>query len=337
MVSTRQRSHCHDDADDPAFLALPARLRRRVDEAFDASAVPRKPTPVRQNNDELAAPGGFIIDDVDSAAAHAEEEPGGFFIDSESSTSRVHGSDISGDDFYVPLSSIPGTLHLLDLESDDEILGVFRNAAGGWGARNTDIEGVNRKDWRAVCAVLLEGQDGNSPRSEEAEVVEVEGESGSEGDEYQISVLSSDQEESSDEYQDNISGIVKSKQATSGSRKASSKCSTVSLDDVRVTAEQRAICREDFARFFPAIADAQLDSQRITAQEIIQAALLLKESLKPEEVSYVACTTPGTPVLMLIPLSQVREMLQVFSSSEDGSMSLEDFERMMARTKMIRS
>ncbi|KAI6047886.1 hypothetical protein EDC04DRAFT_31397 [Pisolithus marmoratus] len=205
------------------------------------------------------------------------------------STSRVRGSDIPGDDFYIPLSSIPRTLGLLDLGSDDEILDVFRNAASGWGARNTDDEGVNRKDWRAVCAVLLEGQDGAAlgGAGEETEVVEVE-DSGSEGEEYQMSVLSSEQEESSDEYYDNVSGTVKSKQVASGSCKASSKFSTSSLDPVRLTAEQRAICREDFARFFPAFPDAQLDGQRITAHEIMQAALLLKENLKPEG-SKLAC------------------------------------------------
>ncbi|KAI6136385.1 hypothetical protein F5141DRAFT_1039798 [Pisolithus sp. B1] len=316
MVSTRQRSRRQDDANDPAFLTLPAGLRRSIDEAFDTCAVPREQAFTRRNNNEIAVPGGFMTDNVGSATAHAEEEPGGFIVDSKSSTSRVQGSDKPGDDFYIPLSSIPRTLHLLDLESDDEILGVFRNAASGWGAGNADNEGVNRKDWRAICAVLLEGQEGNVLGSEETAAVEVEEDSGSEGDEYQMSVLSSEPEESSDEYHDDISGTAKSNQATSASRKPSSKFSASSSDAVHLTTEQRAICREDFARFFPAVSGAQLDGRRITAHEIMQAALLLKESLKPEEVG---------------------EMLQAFSSSEDGSISLEDFERMMAQTKMIRS
>lgn len=313
MVSTRQRSRRQDDEDDPAFSTLPAGLRHSIDEAFDTCAVPRKQAFTQQNDNELDAPGGFIID---SATVHAGEEPGGFLVVSESSTSRVQGSDVPGDDFYIPLPSIPRTLRLLDLESDDEVLGVFRNAASGWGAGNADNEGVNRKDWRAICATLLEGQEGIALGSEETGVVEMEEDSGSEGDEYQMSVLSSEQEESSDEYHDDISGTAKSNQATSGSRKPSSKFPTSNSDAVHLTTEQRAICKEDFARFFPAVPGAQLDGQRITAHEIMQAALLLKESLKPEEVV---------------------EMLQAFSSSKDGSMSFEDFERMMAQTRMIRS
>ncbi|KAI5997958.1 hypothetical protein EDD15DRAFT_2242771 [Pisolithus albus] len=214
MVSTRRSSHRRDDADDPAFSTLPAGLRRRIDEAFDTCAVSRKQASTPQNDNELAAAGGFI---VDSATVHEDEEPGGFLV-------------------------------------------VFRNAASGWGAGNAGNDGVNRKDWRAICATLLEGEEGIALGSEETGVVEVEEDSGSEGDEYQMSVLSSEQEESSEEYHDDFCGTDKSIQATS---------------------EQRAICKEDFARFFPG---AQLDGQRITAHEIMQAALLLKESLKPEEV-----------------------------------------------------
>ncbi|KAI6031445.1 armadillo-type protein [Pisolithus microcarpus] len=193
-----KRSRRQDDEDDPAFSTLPAGLRHSIDEAFDTCAVPRTRA-FTQQNDELDAPGGFIID-------------------------SATGSDIPGDDFYIPLPSIPRTLRLLDLESDDEILGVFRNAASGWGAGNADNEGVNRKDWRAICATLLEGQEGNRARHE--------------------------QEESSDEYHDDISGTAKSNQATSGSRKPSSKFPTSNSDAVHLTAEQRAICKEDFARFF---------------------------------------------------------------------------------------
>ncbi|KAG6330615.1 hypothetical protein ID866_8475 [Astraeus odoratus] len=288
----------------------PIGLRRRIDEAFEATA-----TASKRDNEEVCTPGGFIVDGAESTSLY-DEEPGGFLVPEEGEPSHVR--DSTAVESYIPLTSVPHALSLLSLEPDDEVLAVFRNAATGWGARTADSEGVNRKDWRAVCAVLLEDRNGPGERAPENADFEMDEDSGSEGDEYELSSLSSEQGEgSSDEYKTGGSSTVKSKQARSESRRSPSKASFGSkLDTVHLTAEQKAQCREDFARFFPSTADAQLDIQRITAQEVINAANLLKEKLKPEEAS-------------------IRQRRASVSRSSDGSMTIEDFERMIVQLKMV--
>ncbi|KIJ24073.1 hypothetical protein M422DRAFT_275224, partial [Sphaerobolus stellatus SS14] len=94
----------------------------------------------------------------------AEDAGGGFLIESEAEQSE---SEEENQNDIIPLSLIPSALQLLDLPPDDEeILRVFRNAAGGWNgmsgepssSRTSNEEGsVSRKDWRTVCAVLVDG------------------------------------------------------------------------------------------------------------------------------------------------------------------------------------
>ena len=273
MVSTRRRMR-EGDSDDPAFLALPPGLRRQIDEVFDTSASRKSQRTPHLNGDDIPA-GGFIIDDAECGGSSIDDEgPGGFLVP----------NDIDGNgDPYIALSSIPDALCLLGLETDDEVLGVFRNAATGWGARSEDAQGVCRKDWRAVCAVLLGDQEGMKARTPGKENIEVDGDSGSEGDEYEMSELSSESaEESGEEFEDN-GHIHKFRTTTTTPRKDPSKASTSSI--IHLTEEQRAICRADFARFFPASTDAQLEHRRIMAYEIMHASDLLKEKLKPDEVS----------------------------------------------------
>jgi len=275
MVSTRRRTR-EGDSDDPAFLALPPGFRRQIDEVFDTSAS-RKSRRTPHNGDDIPA-GGFVIDDAECGGSSIDDEgPGGFLVP----------NDIDGDaDSYVALSSIPNALCLLGLEADDEVLAVFRNAATGWGVRSEDAQGVCRKDWRAVCAVLLGDQEGMEAETPGKENIEIDEDSGSEGDEYEMSELSNEsEEESSEEFKDN-GQFHKSRTATTTPRKAPSKISTSSMiRSIHLTEAQKAICRADFARFFPASTDAQLEHQRIMAHEIMHASDLLKEKLKPDEVS----------------------------------------------------
>ncbi|KAF8445650.1 hypothetical protein L210DRAFT_3528105 [Boletus edulis BED1] len=98
-------------SDDLSFVVLPARLRHRIDDAFDfVIATQSKPgIPV----------GGFIVEDP----GPSQYEAGGFIIEELASTQS-----------HIPLSEIPRALNLLDLSPDDDIMGVFKNAATGWGA-----------------------------------------------------------------------------------------------------------------------------------------------------------------------------------------------------------
>ncbi|KIJ66226.1 hypothetical protein HYDPIDRAFT_26594 [Hydnomerulius pinastri MD-312] len=319
-----------NDQDDPAFSALPSHLRRRIDDAFD-SAVPSSSTVSRKRprlEDEIPA-GGFIIEDSEAGPSHSDiYEAGGFLIEDGdlASESRIH------------LHAIPRALSSLDLIADDEILEVFKNASTGWGAQNTQDEGVRRKDWRAVCAALLgaeedegsEGSEGGPAGDEDVEMIGDD--SGSDSDEFHMSSLSSEPEEaSSDEYEEggSTSKLKKSKQQVSQS--PPSKSSLGRKQPRHLTAEQKAECRQDFARFFPGVPDSELDRQRIMIKDITRVADLLKEKLKAEEV--------GALVIQL-DLANMRlkilEMLEAFSTSADKSMSLQDFERMMIMTKMVK-
>jgi hypothetical protein len=271
------------DEGDPSFMALPTRLRRRIDSAFDsvASSTPSPNWPGRL--DEVPA-AGFIVEDGPSHSADCEA--GGFIVEDLPPSSRALPSAPS----RIHLSEVPRALTLLDLIPDDDIMVVFKNAAMGWGAQSRHVEGVSRKDWRAVCTAIIEGENSdevgeeNRPGDEDVEMGGAD--SGSDSDEYRMLDLSSELEEAStDEYEEESSIAMTAK--AKESQKTSSKASGTKVPE-QLTARQKAECREDFARFFPDIADVELDHQRIMIKDITRVASLLKEKLKAEEVRVLA-------------------------------------------------
>ncbi|KAG1744208.1 hypothetical protein EDB19DRAFT_530216 [Suillus lakei] len=307
--------------DDTGFIALSARLRRRIDNAFNSTAgnISRSSNMRRKKRKiDSAQSGGFAaVEDV-LPGGFLIEAAGGFLLDEQ------EGCTPSPDPISISLSSVPAALQLLGFPSDDEeVLSVFRSAASGWGAGLEGSNEVSRKDWRSVCAALLEGEDGGGsndgwPSAAHSEMVALsdqEEDSGPDSDEYRMSVDgdSSEPEGSDEEYQDDRPAAV------SGSRKPqkSSKSSPtdVRLDASQLSAKQKAECREDFARFFPDVPDAELDRQKIMIKDVTRVANLLKEKIKAEEII---------------------AMLEAFSTSPDKSMNLQDFERMMITTKLIR-
>ncbi|KAF8560097.1 hypothetical protein OG21DRAFT_1529671 [Imleria badia] len=289
-----------DNEDDPSFVALPARLRHRIDSAFDSIAS-------FGTQSEISA-GGFIVEDSESGPS--QYEAGGFIVE-----------DLPSNPFdaqsHIPLSEIPRALNLLDLFPDDDILGVFKNAARGWGAQNARNDGVSRKDWRAVCAALLEGEhvdtsDEENPVADED--IEMDADSGPDSDQYQTEELSSDTEEaSSDEYGE-PSTAARAKKARKVPPRTAGTKSSGTESSRQLTESQKAQCRQEFSRFFPHVPDNELDHQRIMIKDIARVADLLKENLKTEEIL---------------------EMLDAFSTSPDKSMNLADFEHMMIVTKLV--
>ncbi|KAG1831129.1 hypothetical protein EV424DRAFT_218197 [Suillus variegatus] len=297
---------------DDTFVALSARLRRRIDDAFDRAtgntSISSNP-PRKKRKLDSAQSGGFLIEDA-----------GGFLLDEYEDRTQSP----SPDPISISLSSIPAALQLLGLPPDDEeVLSVFRNATSGWGASLEGSSEVSRKDWRSVCAALLEGEDGegsddggpSAAHSETAARSDQEEDSGPESDEYRMSVDGdmSEPEASDEEYQDDKPAAVSRSRKP---QKASKSLPTdAELDAGQLSAKQKAECREDFARFFPDVPDAELDRQKIMIKDVTRVANLLKEKIKAEEII---------------------AMLEVFSTSPDKSMSLQDFERMMIATKLIR-
>ena len=86
----------------------------------------------------------------------------------------------------IPLSVLPSLLASLGLPNDDDVLSVFRSSASGWDVedgdshrrkRDDEVElGVEKKDFRAVCAALMgpdesaAGASGGSGNEDEEDV-----------------------------------------------------------------------------------------------------------------------------------------------------------------------
>ncbi|KAL6298991.1 hypothetical protein BKA93DRAFT_830258 [Sparassis latifolia] len=363
----------HDDDDDDiiAFAALSERLRQRIDHAFNSAiAVDSQPGPPRKRRKinrtsgerSTAEPGGFIIDDEQPGGFLFEDsQPGGFIVDGperegflideglDTSNSEGENTLSRTDTTQIPLSYIPTALHILDIPPDDEdILSVFRTAASGWqGSHQLNLthESVNeqyvsRKDWRTVCAVLLDTAVDSTDRSAEASAAEGPDadademdEEADSSDEYMASDAESefadDAEDSDEDYQEGgfVTFKAKSKsKAVAGhatrrtSRAASSAIDEYGEDHIHVqqprqlTARQKEECRRTFALFFPGVLDEDLDTQKIMIKDISRVFKLLKEKITAEEIV---------------------EMLEVFSTSSDKSMRLRDFERMMVAAKLV--
>ncbi|EIM87633.1 uncharacterized protein STEHIDRAFT_156585 [Stereum hirsutum FP-91666 SS1] len=357
--------------EDPIFLALPLRIQSQIDRAFDkatGSAVSSHPPssssePVTRLGDEdsaggfviettVPAPGGFLLDDTDDA-------PGGYLPPSPpagTTTQMVSRSEPNRTETkatHIPLSLIPTALQILDLPpADDDILSVFRNAASGWaepdgstarrpaGTTADEEEVVNRKDWRSVCAVLLEGAGDD--------VEETEGQTEEDADEDEMDVdvdgrpeaFESSGDASSDEYVEpgTSSRTRQGKRKRTAPKAASSKNTSTTrrtrsrkqpshsgdsdedYDDSRpLTARQQRDCLLAFAMFFPDIdldkegEEEKLKKKRMGVRELKAVAELLREKIKAEEMI---------------------EMLEAFSSSPDKKLNLTDFERMMIATRM---
>ncbi|EMD38911.1 hypothetical protein CERSUDRAFT_112618 [Gelatoporia subvermispora B] len=330
------------DEKDTQFTALPSRVQRRVDQAFDSAAAStsssvdapriRRNAPTRTQD---AEPGGFLPDDTAGGflVDDSDPAPGGFLVDD--ATNEPDPQD------RLALSQIPSALQLLDLQPDDEdVLSVFRNAASGWNDRDLlrarkqpDEElFVYRRDWRAVCAVLLDtGEDADeedrreSDAASRADDVMIEDDVSS-GEEYvepegEESEPEENDAESDDEYVEGGS-VVRAKSKAGGKQRASRRAARESSplstdgDDDRprpLSARQKQECRRAFRLFFPGVSDGELDRQRIMIKDITRVAQLLGEKITAEETV---------------------EMLEAFASSADKSMGLADFERMMLAARL---
>ncbi|KAG7092071.1 hypothetical protein E1B28_008452 [Marasmius oreades] len=346
------------DNESEVYFTLPEHVQRKIDKAFYDATCPtngkrkserqrgahsltkkRKVTPVDSG-------GGFILDDQDDGSPYTGGD-GGFIIDDASVPgSSSGGGNIVDEDYddknqeddrqvekpkYISLSTISGALELLGLPSDDaQVMGVFRRAAADWdevddtgGVNPHGEEGlVSLKDWRAVCGVLLEGADVAEESEERGEALDFEdledtnpsdeyaGDSGDDSDEY-IEV-----EELSRRRVRRTRGTVNSR-----TRRGDSDLSSLSDDNSPttkpLTLKQRETCLHTFALFLDSSRSPNLEDlpkQKLRINDLQRVAGLLKEKLKAEEMV---------------------EMLESFSTSPDKSMSLEDFERMMVRAKLV--
>lgn len=345
-----------------SFSVLPARLKRRIDRAFDNALAPDAGPP--RKKPKLTA-GGFLAEDTEPTPGGfiAEDTPAGGFLPPGSDDVAQTGTrtpESSEDEdtpshvahTHIPLTLIPTALQLLDLQPDDEdVLDVFRNAAMGWeGVRGASASQatlrVSRKDWRAVCAALLDTSAGDDEDADDhdgdtMEAEEAAEESDGDSEDYvDANSDGSDDASSGDEYQ--AGGFTRPKRRSaattrSSGRKQSQVASSAGESDSdfdvgktqRITPRQRQECRRAFALFFPDVPDEKLDIQKIMIKDISRVASLLKEKITAEEVC-PSVIRQNSHFLHY----QIIEMLEVFSTSPDKSMSLSDFEKMMIVAKL---
>jgi hypothetical protein len=291
-----------DDEDD---VALPDSIKQLIDAAFD----------------DVLDLNGRDDHPPFKRRRITESQPGGFLPPSPSPQPLQS---------HIPFSLIPAALARLNLAPDDEdVLQVFRNAASGWsrsqshpsGLEEGEAEGVvSRKDFRAVCAVLLDAESAPSPPSRSsisgAPIAEGGGfliEDENEGGGFippttSTSAAVSDHfdsgDDGSDVYQDsdssNNSSADEYVEGPFPSRPSKSKRRTKPPSDYDsdedmadpphphakkpLSPKQKKESRLAFGLFFPDVGDDKLDEQRIMIRDIIRVAGLLKEKIKAEEV-----------------------------------------------------
>ncbi|KAJ3517528.1 hypothetical protein NLJ89_g446 [Agrocybe chaxingu] len=301
------------------FFTLPKHVQRAIDEAFDATIKPNqvskanRRTPTSTSNNAALGGGGFLIEEPVSG--------GGFLVEDD----NEDGSNAEDVLAQIPLELIPAALQRLDLPpDDDDVLAVFKNAASGWtsssirpsqGSSSHEETYVSRSDWRSVCAVLLE----NNPKEDDAErgVPMDEDDDDGASDEYIEEQLSSEEdlsgEASSEEY---MEGPGNSRLQTRARKRArvSSPIANSSVDKLqKLSSRQRQTCLATFSLFFEGVPSEELMNQKIMIKDLQRATKLLNEKLKADEMV---------------------EMLEMFSTLPDKSMSFDDFCRMMTTARL---
>jgi hypothetical protein len=300
---------------------VPQHILNKIDRVFDAVTRPQHhltssdevvaPVTVRRRRGEVALAmtgqsqgGGFIPPSPPPAV-------GGFIVEDDSGEPQ-RNTESDDATTYIPLAMIPSALQMLDLPpADEEVLEVFRNAAGGWDGSNDGQQGVSRKDWKSVCSILLSQQE--QPRAssgdeimrdetqpdEESSVEESDEEyRDPEQNGWVKGQQSGDEDEDEDEDEDD-EYIRPSKQAADRKGKGKARPSAHAPrgkkrrrdsfeDDEDVpksmTRRQKAACREAFALFFPDVEDRDLDSQRIMIKDIVRVSEVVKVRLTAEDV-----------------------------------------------------
>lgn len=326
------------DQQDENYLALPDKIKQFIDTAFDIVTGFNSDTnftnsaaeePPRKRRKVVPDPGGFVVDDAESGGFIADDfDAGGFLPPSPSLPPSSRDSPQPQIHDRIPLSQIPTALVHLNLPPDDEdVLVVFKNAASGWSSSHTErdqvsIEStVSRKDFRAVCAVLLDtGDEAPSPSTnvsaeppgggflldEDVDMIEGggfivplgsrnHGDSGDDsGDAYQYPDSDPETDAGDDSVDEYMDSPRKNAPQHTRSTRSSRKRHRMALSDDDEVAEpdkpkalssrQKKDARLAFALFFPEVEDSNLDTQKIMIKDIIRVANVLKEKIKAEEV-----------------------------------------------------
>ncbi|KAF9508143.1 hypothetical protein BS47DRAFT_1398021 [Hydnum rufescens UP504] len=373
------------------YDTLPLRIRKQIDNAFNAVALTNGSIPERglvppaakrrklapaldgmQSNyhDETGATslpeegGGFIPGDTDagfvpegnSEEGRAMPDLGGGFLVEDGNV-----PDERDMPQYISLSSIPQALQILDLPpSDPDVLDIFKSAASGWTFQGRDRSemitsdtwdekgrselGVRREDWREVCSVLLapralaDGEDtanlGDILREDETEGGEDDG---------GLQTNESEPSDSGDYYEDDEDGTGADDDDDDDGdddeyEASSRRHSTIAArPDVKRSARRKGKgegknllgpheALRTFALFFPDVELTHLNGRENTEA---------KKSLEKKRIMIKDITRVATTVGEKIKMDEILEMLEAFSSAQDKSISLPDFERMVMAARLV--
>lgn len=246
--------------------------------------------------------GGFVPDD-DQGEFLPQDDAGGFVSDGEYQDGVVsedskhleqqQPSHYSSQTFtkLVPLYLLPTLLTSLGLPSDEDVLQVFRASAMGWDESSNkraldaeDAAGVELKDFRAVCAALMDPDDG-----EEVEDVEL----GSNDDDDDKDTFEPSGEESvltslSESSYGGTPNKNRSKTARNTSGKTRVKGKGVLEDQISLSSNQRAMVKDIWDMLKPSEKQKKLGADILGRNEVKELVRTLGEMWSDEEVSHSA-------------------------------------------------
>lgn len=285
--------------------------------------------------------GGFIEDE---GGFPTDDERGGFLPDDDED--RSIGKDASpgmSDDEpeinaskRIPLYALPSILAALGLPNDDGVLSVFKASASGWDLedpvtrrRKRDDEddlGVERKDFRAVCAALMgpdEGAKDGSVGSEEEEDIY---QAPSDEESSLSSILESDYDggPGKSRLKRTCSPKTRTRTDTKRSRKALEEISATKL-----STRQREVVRDIWDMLKPKAKEGVRGANILGREEVKHWVRTLGETWTEDEVSSLI-------FVKLELMSKISEMVALFSSQhEQRGLSFEDFGNVMARAGLV--
>ncbi|KAE8540432.1 hypothetical protein D1P53_003378 [Cryptococcus gattii VGV] len=272
--------------------------------------------------------GGFVPDD-NQGGFLPEDDAGGFvsdggYQDGVVSQDSKHSeqqlpSHYSSQTFtkLVPLYLLPTLLTSLGLPSDEDVLQVFRASAMGWDESSNkraldteDAAGVELKDFRAVCAALMDPDDG-----EEMEDVEL---GSNDGDDDKDTFEPSGEESALTSLSESSYGGTpnknRSKTARNTSGKTRVKGKAVLEDQISLSSNQRAMVKDIWDMLKPS-EKQKLGADILGRNEVKELVRTLGEMWSDEEIT---------------------DMVTLFSSQHEGrGLTFEDFGKVMLRAGLV--
>jgi len=235
---------------------------------------------------------GFMVGD--DGGGFVDDDDGGGFIEGDASPPLEKEDELGpAASTRIALSDLPRILASLGLPNDDDVLGVFRASASGWDEdeqsarqrkRADEAElGVEKKDFRAVCAALMGPDSGGDEGS---------GSDNEEEDAYQLPLDESSLSSLSELDYDGGPPKVKRAGSPKTRAKRSRKALEVDSERAKLNSRQKEVVRDIWAMLKPKIKDGGggRGSNILGREEVKHWVRTLGEMWTEEEVSLLLYT-----------------------------------------------